>query len=154
FSDIIEIHTPSEFGQKPHITLESLSRNNSESSRNADTPKFGRSKKSLKRLRKKKNRTLTENPFRNPFVSPLHTPHHILAKYPPLFISYGGREVFRDDIEMFCQKCIKSKRNHSLESEKVDNDPNDFEIEAKDGLHPDVIIEMDEDMVHEYVHSL
>ncbi|CAG8484021.1 7779_t:CDS:2 [Cetraspora pellucida] len=148
FSDVIEIHTPSEFGQKPQITLESLSRNNSGNSR--------KSKKSLKRLKKKRNsinRAQSEDPFRNPFVSPLHTPHHILAKYPPLFISYGGKEVLRDDIEMFCQKCIKSKKYHSLGSESGENESNDWiftEIEAKDGLHPDVIIETDEDMVHNY----
>ncbi|CAB4423800.1 unnamed protein product, partial [Rhizophagus irregularis] len=51
-------------------------------------------------------------------IRPLHIPHHIMAKFPPLFISYGGKEIFKDDIE---------KRSH-----------------------PDVTVETDEDMVHDY----
>ncbi|CAJ0757059.1 20122_t:CDS:2 [Entrophospora sp. SA101] len=63
----------------------------------------------------------------------------ILAKFPPLFISYGGKEIFKDDIEMFCKKCIESKNyfggsvpNHNKNS------------------HPDVTIEIDPEMVHAY----
>ncbi|CAB5376002.1 unnamed protein product [Rhizophagus irregularis] len=62
--------------------------------------------------------TKEENPYKDPFISPLHIPHHIMAKFPPLFISYGGKEIFKDDIE--------------------------------NGQHPDVTVETDEDMVHDY----
>ncbi|CAG8751253.1 15017_t:CDS:2 [Gigaspora margarita] len=150
FSDFIEIHTETENGETS-VKHESLTRKNSGGSRHSDISKSSKSKRSLKRLRKKKNSiTKKEDPFRNPYISPLHTPHHILAKYPPLFVSYGGKEVLRDDIEMFCQKCINSKKGHFSERDKNSEDLMLTEMETKDGLHPDVVVEMDEDMVHDY----
>jgi acetyl esterase/lipase len=87
---------------------------------------------------------MEENPYRDPFISPLHISHHILAKFPPLFISYGGKELFKDDIEMFIQKCIESKKAYK----SFGND--DCSGDSLDGQHPDVTVETDKDMVHDY----
>ncbi|CAG8433091.1 10720_t:CDS:2 [Diversispora eburnea] len=92
------------------------------------------STKNVKRV--STNETFASNPFENPLISPLRIPKNILAKFPPLFISYGGKEIFRDDIEKFCKKCIESKKT----------DINNEEIQS----HPDVIIEVDEGMIHNY----
>lgn len=87
---------------------------------------------------------MEENPYKDPFISPLHIPHQIMAKFPPLFISYGGKELFKDDIEMFAQKCIESKKAYKSFGN------NDFINDSLDGQHPDVTVETDEDMVHDY----
>ncbi|CAB4423459.1 unnamed protein product [Rhizophagus irregularis] len=87
--------------------------------------------------------TKEENPYKDPFISPLHIPHHIMAKFPPLFISYGGKEIFKDDIEKFAQKCIESKKAYKSFG-------NDHVYDTLDGQHPDVTVETDEDMVHDY----
>uniref|UniRef100_A0A1D1Z3S3 Monoterpene epsilon-lactone hydrolase n=1 Tax=Anthurium amnicola TaxID=1678845 RepID=A0A1D1Z3S3_9ARAE len=85
-----------------------------------------------------------ENPYRDPLISPLHIPHNTLANFPPLFITYGGKEVFRDDIEMFIQKCIESKRVYTMFNNY------DYNESSLDGQHPDVIVETDEEMIHDY----
>ncbi|CAI2162942.1 15454_t:CDS:2 [Funneliformis geosporum] len=99
-----------------------------------------------------------ESPYRNPLISPLHTPHHILAKFPPLLVSYGGKEMFKDDIEMFIRKFIESKKLYAPvlvpNSDFIANtffDSKGLNINnSLDGQHPDVVVEMDEDMVHDY----
>ncbi|RIA84875.1 Alpha/Beta hydrolase protein [Glomus cerebriforme] len=83
-----------------------------------------------------------KDPYKDPLISPLHIPHHILAKFPPLLIIYGGKEIFRDDIEKFTKKCIESKRDYTSFD--------DYDNNSLDGQNPDIVVEMDEDMVHDY----
>ncbi|CAG8721598.1 6116_t:CDS:2, partial [Acaulospora morrowiae] len=103
------------------------------------------------------------DPFTNPLISPLHTPQDLLAKFPPLFISYGGREIFKDDIEMFCRRCVNSKNLEKLRTKVMENENNNEEgsefsvdemIRAMENdmneTNPDVVIECDKDMVHSY----
>ncbi|GBB99696.1 hypothetical protein RclHR1_00360045 [Rhizophagus clarus] len=98
-----------------------------------------------KNLRKSYAFSIKENnPYKDPFISPLHISHQVLAKFPPLFISYGGKEIFKDDIEMFTQKCIESKKAYKSFGN------NDYICESLDGQHPDVTVEFDENMVHDY----
>ncbi|CAG8666925.1 1897_t:CDS:2, partial [Acaulospora morrowiae] len=103
------------------------------------------------------------DPFSNPLISPLHTPQDLLAKFPPLFISYGGREIFKDDIEMFCRRCVNSKnleklRTKGTENENNNEEGNEFSVDEMiramendmNETNPDVVIECDKDMVHSY----
>ncbi|CAG8436931.1 12373_t:CDS:1 [Funneliformis mosseae] len=101
---------------------------------------------------------MKESPYRNPLISPLHTPHHILAKFPPLLVTYGGKELFKDDIEMFIRKVIESKKLYNPTPVPTSDiiastffDSKNLNINnSLDGRHPDVVVEMDEDMVHAY----
>ncbi|CAG8472890.1 11688_t:CDS:2 [Paraglomus brasilianum] len=97
------------------------------------------------------------NPYKNPMIASKYAPLELLAKFPPLLISYGGKEIFKDDIEEFVQKCVeakKLKRGKSseplLKSGEKKNDYLQFEPPSSETFHPEVQIEYNPEMVHIY----
>ncbi|CAG8479599.1 3126_t:CDS:2 [Paraglomus occultum] len=94
------------------------------------------------------------DPYKNPMIAAKYAPLELLAKFPPLLISYGGKEIFRDDIEEFVQKCVEAKKlkqeKNSKRLLKSDEKYLHFEPPSSETFHPEVQVEYNPEMVHIY----